>query len=374
MTTNICFNGNIFLALAVTASIGIAAPLVACEPGSVRSATFAGAPPTSTLRRSTSGLPKEFVEAQLTLADKSEWKYLVYLPPQYEDNADHKWPVILCLHGSGEIGTENRAQTGVGLPRHILRNIDEFPFIVVMPQARSMWFRGANGAAAFSALEATLREYRTDRDRVYLTGFSMGGYGTWELSIVQPDVFAAIVPLCGDAPDDFLANIKSLPVWAFHGEMDKNVPVAGSRDAVRTLKELGADPKYTEYPKTGHKIWDKVYSSKALWRWLLEQRRPPPPRVIDYRMMTPLARVWWMSARAERGAKIARLHGERRDDGTVELQTEGVHSWALVSDREPLKPGDEITVLLNGVEIFKGKFSGALTFNVTTRPAAQTAP
>ncbi len=317
-----------------------------------------------------SGLPPGFHEKTLTLPDKSAWKYVVYVPPQYDDDPDHRWPVILFLHGSGEIGTDNRRHTGVGLPAHIRRHSDKFPFIVVMPQAHGMWFRGANGAAAWGALDATLRDYRTDPDRVYLTGLSMGGFGAWELAVLQPNVFAAVVPICGEAPTEYLSNMVDVPVWAFHGSDDPNVPVSGSREAVKTLKALGGKPKYTEYPNKGHKVWDDVYGSNQLYRWLLKQRRKPPPRVIDYRLLTPLARVWWLSARAEEGQeRTARIRAEIGDDGRIVMRTEGVRAWAIISDSEPLKPGDEITLVLNDVEVYKGKFSGVLALNPTSRPA-----
>lgn len=326
--------------------------------------------PAATSPAGASGLPPTFHEKILTLPDKSTWKYVVYVPPQYEDDPDHRWPVILFLHGSGEIGTDNRRHTGVGLPAHIRRNPDKFPFIVVMPQAHSMWFRGANGAAAWGALDATLRDYRADPDRVYLTGLSMGGFGAWELAILQPNVFAAVVPICGEAPTEYLSNMVDVPVWAFHGSDDPNVPVSGSREAVKALKALGGKPKYTEYPNKGHKVWDEVYGSNQLYRWLLKQRRKPPPRVIDYRLLTPLARVWWLSARAEEGQeRTARIRAEIGADGRIDVNTDGVLAWAIISDREPLKPGDEITLVLNDVEVYKGKFSGVLALNPTSRPA-----
>lgn len=319
------------------------------------------------------GLPVEFVEKKLTLPDKSERKYVVYVPPQYEDNKDHRWPVILFLHGSRECGTDNIRHTKVGLPAYIRRNLDRFPFIVVMPQAHEMWFRGKNMVAVWTALENTLREYRTDRDRVYLTGLSMGGYGAWELASFQPDVFAAVVPVCGAAPIDYLSNMVNTPVWAFHGSDDSNVPVAGSRQAIARLKELGGSPKYTEYAGQRHKIWDTVYSSKKLWRWLLAQRRPPPPRKIDYLLPAPIGRVWWLTVRGEPG-KIgqARIRAEVSEENVLRIDGQNIHSWAVVSNREPLKPGSEITIVLGDEQLYRGPFPGSVAYNVTasTQPAA----
>ncbi|MBK8268594.1 MAG: prolyl oligopeptidase family serine peptidase [Planctomycetes bacterium] len=322
--------------------------------------------------RADRGWPKEFVEKTLTLADKSEWKYVVYVPPQYESEPDHLWPVILFMHGSGERGADNHRQTNVGLPNYIRKHLDSFPFIVVMPQVQEMWYRGQNMNAVWMELETTLREYRTDRDRVYCTGLSMGGFGTWELASFQPDVFAAVVPVCGVAPMGFISNMVDTPVWAFHGSEDPNVPVAGSRDAVAKLKELGGNPKYTEYPKQSHKIWDQVYSSKQLYRWMLGHRRPPPPKKIEYHLPGPIGKVWWLTARAEPDqVGKARIRAELNHKNELHIETKGILSWAVVSKGEPLKPGDDVTVFLGGVEIYAGKFSGAIGYNIqaATQPA-----
>lgn len=315
-------------------------------------------------------LPENFIEKTIELPDKSQWKYVVYLPAQYNDEPHHNWPVILFLHGSAESGTDNVRQTQVGLPAYIRRNLNNFPFIVIMPQAQGMWFRGQNALAAWSALDATLREYRTDRDRVTLTGLSMGGFGTWELATLQPDAFAAIIPICGVAPLDYLSNIKDLPVWAFHGSQDQNVPVSASREAVARLRELGANPRYTEYAGQGHKIWDNVYSSKEVWKWVLKQKRNSAPRTIDYRLIGANARVWWLTASAEQDhIGHARIIAEIDGENQIAITAEGIHSWAIVSQDQPIKPGDTISLTYNDEKLFRGTFNGLIGYNLS--PASQ---
>ncbi|MBX3396182.1 MAG: prolyl oligopeptidase family serine peptidase [Phycisphaerae bacterium] len=315
-------------------------------------------------------LPDNFIEKRIQLPDRSEWKYVVYIPPQYNDDPHHNWPVIVFLHGSAESGTDNIRQTQVGLPAYIRQNISNFPFIVIMPQARGMWFRGQNALAVWSALDTTLREYRTDRDRVTLTGLSMGGFGTWELATLQPDAFAAIIPVCGVAPVEYLSNIRELPVWAFHGSQDQNVPVSATREAVARLRELGAEPKYTEYAGQGHKIWDNVYSSKEVWKWVLRQKRKPAPRAINYRLIGANARVWWLIANAEPDhVGKARIHAEIDEENRITISTEGVHSWAIISQDQPIKPGDIVSLTHNNEKLFRGRFNGMIGYNIS--PASQ---
>lgn len=333
--------------------MGLSSTDAAEPPGPRASATR----PASVFQRKTFKMP----------SGKS-WNYALYVPPQYDRDPQHKWPLILFLHGSGECGTDGLKQTRVGLPAYIARHADQFPFITVMPQAHTLWYRGEDAAAAWAILEAVRTSYRVDPDRMYLTGLSMGGFATWEFAMSRPDVFAAAVPVCGRGDPTYAGNIRHLPIWAFHGRLDKNVPVSGSRKPIEALRRLGAEPKYTEFPQTSHVCWDLAYSNKALYRWLLRHRRAPPPRVIDYRLPGPLARVWWLTAQARTNLKKpAHIRAEVTEDGQVSLQSEGVVGWSIISADEPLKPGDRIRVTWNGKPVFDGTFDGGLFFRPTPR-------
>jgi predicted esterase len=268
---------------------------------------------------------------------------------------------VVSLHGSGECGTDGFKQMTVGFPRELAKDPFRFPFIAVMPQARTLWFRGDDAAAVWAILEAVHREYRTDRDRVYLTGFSMGGFATWELAVTRPDVLAGIVPICGIGPTAYMSNIRHLPVWAFHGAKDEKVPVRGSREPIAELKRLGANPKYTEYPNAGHTSWVTAYRNPKLWEWLLAQRRKPAPRVIDYRFPSGSAVVWWLSVHAQAGLETpAHIHAEIAEDGRVTVQSEGVGAWAIRSETHPLKIGDPIDVTWNDGQVYQGVFNGGI--------------
>ncbi len=219
------------------------------------------------------------------------YRYQVYVPVDYASRTD--WPVILFLHGSGERGSDGILQTTTGLAPAIRRDPSRFPAIVVFPQVPtdSAW-TGAPAEAAMVALRQTMAEYRVDVDRVYLTGLSMGGRGSWHLAYRSPALFAAVAPICGwitatsrlttapvvppDSGAQLVAlarQLRNVPIWIFHGEMDRAVPVIGSREPAAALKDAGSTVRYTEYLGTDHNSWDATYASKEFADWLFAQRR-----------------------------------------------------------------------------------------------------
>jgi predicted peptidase len=203
--------------------------------------------------------------------------------------------VILFLHGAGERGSDGLRSTQIGAAAAIRANPERVPAIVVFPQAPldTRWL-GEPADAAMAALDATIAEFHGDRDRVYLTGLSMGGYGTYHLALAHPHTFAALVVVCGGLlphatttavqqspltlgaadPYAFTAHeIRSLPIWICHGDADTVIPVEESRRMVELLRAEGADVHYNEYPAVGHNAWDRAYGDAGMWRWLLTQRR-----------------------------------------------------------------------------------------------------
>jgi predicted peptidase len=205
-------------------------------------------------------------EKEITVKVKLD--YLLFLPTGYE-KGDQKWPLILFLHGSGERG-EDLSQVKVHGPPKIVESKADFPFVVVSPQVRR---RGWNPNALKALLDEVLADYRVDRDRVYLTGLSMGGYGTWSLAADYPDYFAAIIPICGGGDPKDAQRLKDLPIWVFHGAKDDAVPLSRSEEMVKALKEAGADVKFTIYPEAGHDSWTEAYNNPELYQWLLSHKR-----------------------------------------------------------------------------------------------------
>lgn len=198
-------------------------------------------------------------------------RYLLYLPDDYDKDKTKSWPLVLFLHGSGERGTNVEDVKRHGIPKRIAAG-DHFPFIVVSPQCppEDGWWQPKRLGLL---LDTITSEYRVDPDRVYCTGLSMGGYGTWSTAMAYPDRFAAIAPVCGGGDVDDVARIKDVPVWVFHGAKDDTVPVERSQELVDALKKLGAKPKLTIYPDAYHNSWGQTYSNPELYEWLMQQTR-----------------------------------------------------------------------------------------------------
>jgi predicted peptidase len=213
-----------------------------------------------------------FIDRVYKAPDGREYKYVVFVPADYK--GDKAYPVILFLHGAGERGTDGKKQATVGIGKAIQKEEKTFPFITVMPQAEKTWRAGSPDAdRALGILEAVQRDYKTDAKRVYLTGLSMGGAGTWSIAAKYPDRWAAIVPICGGGDPKTAEAIKDIPCWCFHGDADTAVKVDMSRKMIEALKSAGAKPRYDEYPGVGHNSWDMAYGTKELYDWLLMQKR-----------------------------------------------------------------------------------------------------
>jgi predicted peptidase len=208
-------------------------------------------------------------------ADGKEHKYVLFVPHDYK--SDKSRPLILFLHGAGERGTDGKRPSQVGIGPAIRKLEKTFPFITVMPQAedpkKGSWrAEGDDAKRALAIVAEVEKEYKVDAERKYLTGLSMGGYGTWSIAVTHPKMFAAIAPVCGGGDPKRAAEIARLPCWCFHGDADKAVPVTRSREMIEALKAAGGMPKYDEYAGVGHNSWDKAYGTAELWPWLLSHK------------------------------------------------------------------------------------------------------
>ena len=214
-----------------------------------------------------------FVKKTFKNADGTTSPYVVFVPHDYDGKKE--FPVILFLHGAGETkgGTKEPVEQGIGTA--IKKQEKTYPFIVVIPQSdKRTWSASSDdGKRAIAILDETMKEYKTDSKRQYLTGLSMGGYGTWSAAAAFPQRWAAIIPICGGGNPKDAEKIKDIPTWVFHGDADTSVPVKKSQEMVEALKAAGGKPKYTEYPKVGHNSWDMAYGDKELIPWLLEQKK-----------------------------------------------------------------------------------------------------
>jgi len=197
--------------------------------------------------------------------------YLLQLPAGYERQPRRRWPLLLFLHASEERGTDRELLKKHGPLKLIVRG-QQFPFMVLAPQCPAN--RSWNSRALLALVDAVCAHNRVDERRLYVTGISMGGYGTWALALAQPDRFAAIVPICGGGRPLLAKKIVHLPVWAFHGAKDDVVPLAESERMIHALKNAGAKHvKFTVYPEAGHDAWTETYENPAVFHWLLKQRK-----------------------------------------------------------------------------------------------------
>lgn len=205
---------------------------------------------------------------QLTATVKVEMQYLLYLPDGYEQK--DSWPLLLFLHGSGERGSDLELVKKHGPPKLIAAG-QKFPFIVASPQCPKD--RRWEPVELAALLDHLCQQLPVDLDRIYVTGLSMGGFGTWELAAFMPERIAAIAPICGGGEKYWVKRFVHLPVWAFHGAKDTGVPLERSQMMIDELKNRGGTPKLTIYPEAGHDSWTETYSNPELYDWFLSQRR-----------------------------------------------------------------------------------------------------
>jgi len=202
---------------------------------------------------------------------KVHYDYLLYVPEGVAKEPGKKWPAILFLHGSGERGTNVELVATHGPPK-IVKDKPDFGFIVISPQCPpdQNW----NAEALANLAKKALRDYPIDPDRFYLTGLSMGGYGSWALAAAHPEIFAAVAPICGGGRPSDAPKLKNLPIWVFHGGKDGTVPIKRSQEMVDAVKAAGGNVTFTVYPEAGHDSWTETYNNPELFKWFLEQKRP----------------------------------------------------------------------------------------------------
>ncbi|MBW8685493.1 carboxylesterase family protein [Chitinophaga rhizophila] len=194
-------------------------------------------------------------------------EYFLYIPDTYNEKKTYKWPVVIFLHGATEIGTDIEVIRNLGL----MKVVKGKQFVMVTPQCTASWW---NTETLQRLYKEVMEKYHVDSTRVYLTGLSMGGYGTWSWAQTNPDQFAAIVPICGVGTPAQACVLDKMPVWAFHNADDPQVTVSASRDMVNALKKCGSNlVKYTEKATGGHDAWTNAYADPALYTWLLDQKR-----------------------------------------------------------------------------------------------------
>ena len=220
-------------------------------------------------------------------------RYLLFTPESYQPTGE-KWPLLLFLHGYGESSDDNLDLVKTHGPAKIASSRSDFTFVVITPQCpppirgdaakpgavRSQdEFRKIQRAwkpeELIQLVDNAIQHLNVDPNRVYVTGLSMGGYGTWRLASTYPDRFAAAVPICGGGePDTMAGALARVPIWAFHGAKDPVVPLAESQNMVDAVQKAGGDIRLTVYPEAQHNSWTETYDNQKVYDWLLFNRLP----------------------------------------------------------------------------------------------------
>lgn len=250
--------------------------LIACNGGAVDAPNV---PPT--------GAQLGAFNARTVSVSGVSFGYQVFVPASYSPS--RAWPVVVALHGSGEVGRDNQKQIAVGLGPVVQAQAATFPAIVLFPQMPGGDTGPSVDAIVMAELDAATREFNVDASRVSFTGLSLGGIRGYSIVSAHPDRFAAFLPISADIcvacvtgnPDSpqtavytqVLTPMSRIPIWIFHGSADGTVPVSGARLIYQILTQLNAPVKYTEYAGAGHPIWDQVYASPDAVAWLLAQHR-----------------------------------------------------------------------------------------------------
>lgn len=207
---------------------------------------------------------------------EAHYRYLAYLPKGYADDPGKKWPLIIFLHGGSRRGSDLKKLYADGIFDQVYRGRD-FPFVIAAPQCPK-YIRWSSENWFENFFREVTGKYRIDLDRVYLTGNSLGGSGTWYLAVKYPEKFAAIAPLCGftrhmDYIENNIARLSGMPIWAFHGKMDTVVPFEETEKMVGKLEGKNKDLRFTIEPAAGHGIHWQVYPGQELYDWFLKHDR-----------------------------------------------------------------------------------------------------
>lgn len=212
---------------------------------------------------------------QQEVYNASSLNFLLFLPRETKTQVQGKYPLIVSLHGIGESGSYLPKLKNDGLPKYLDGNVS-FPFIVVAPQCPSSteWYYDRTDTLLLKLLDDVILRYPIDTNRIYLTGYSMGGIGTLDMAIRYPHRFAAILPIAFRIEFGWdVCRLASMPIWAFHGEQDDVIPFTKAQDVIATLRNCGGNPAFTSYPNVSHDSWTRTYSNPLVFEWLLTKTR-----------------------------------------------------------------------------------------------------
>lgn len=217
--------------------------------------------------------PGQQVEAVFESSDGAKVPYLIYLPKNYSADSDQEFALLYFLHGRGESNGPLSLVAKWGPPKFAARG-DDLPYIVVSPQCprSDRWSSETQQKRLTELLDAITKQYRVNQESIFLTGLSMGGYGTWTMATNSPGRFAAVAPICGGGDPAKAANLVDVPIWVFHGDQDKPVPFEKSVKMVDAIKTAGGTKiRFTTMENVGHNCWSAAYATPELYQWMNAQ-------------------------------------------------------------------------------------------------------
>ncbi len=200
---------------------------------------------------------------------RQSFQYVKYLPKDFDDHK--KYPLVFFLHGAGERGDDLDVAMRYGYMKYVRENTKDYPFIFIGPQCPHGKYWGCYTESLVAFLESIIETLPVDRTRVYLTGFSMGGTGTWMLAMACPEKFAAIAPICGTGICWNVDDMVKIPIYMYHGDCDSIIPVSESISMLQAVNKHGGNAKLEICYGVGHNVWDYAYGDDRLMNWMLEQ-------------------------------------------------------------------------------------------------------
>ena len=215
-------------------------------------------------------IERGFLSRTISVGGK-DMKYVVYVPEAYDPAKP--MPTIVFLNGAGECGTDGWRQV-YHFGGAIMLDMAKWPFLILFPQKQDVKTNWEDEEPMVMAiLKKAGGEFNIDASRLYLTGLSQGGHGTWTIAAKHPDLFAAIAPVCGWADEDVAKKVAKLPIWTFHGDKDEAVNIECSQNMEKWITAAGGTCKLTVYPGVGHNSWDNAYRNENLGQWFLEYHK-----------------------------------------------------------------------------------------------------
>ena len=314
----------------------------------------------------------EQTEQSFTTKDGTEVYYLLYRPKNFSAAEGGKFPLIFFLHGRGESNGPLSLVAKWGPPMMAARG-DDLPVVIVSPQCPTddSWTSEKQQIRLTELLDHVIKSNRIDEQKIFLTGLSMGGYGSWALAASHPKIFAAVVPICGGGDPADAAKLKDVPVWVFHGDQDAAIKIEESVKMVDAIKAAGGTSvRFTSLEHVGHNCWSAAYETPDLYEWMLSQTASPDspaelassdqPTPADDVMVDPSGTWTW----------------ERELDGNVasfnlELKTTGDH-WHGILESDfgagEVPPGFSDPITIEDVKLERDKISFTVTREFNGNP------